>query len=424
MPGTRAAARTAALALNAPMARAERSGGVVRDQVRFAPRVGRHVQTFARARRRAHVRLKFGRFRGARAARSRVARAWNAGDESLSTMGIIEEALVAYTYVGMWIGLSAGVILFNKYVLTVFGFPFPVALTMIHMAFCSALAFLLVRVFKVVKGVNMTRDQYVQRILPIGFLFSIVLWFGNSAYVYLSVAFIQMVKALMPCVVYGVGIAFKVETYKPQTLANMAMIALGVAIASYGELNFNFTGFVLLMGSIAAEAVRIVSIQILLTSADIKLNSVTTLYYVSPACFVFLSVPFVFLEMPKLLSAVDVNVNPGVLLSNATLAFALNISVYLLIGKTSALTMNVAGVIKDWILIFISSFMFDAPISSLQLWGYLLAFAAVCYYNYTKYKEREAANASSGSGGSGSGVKLDQRELEDVGASKKGDASA
>ena len=339
-------------------------------------------------------------------------------------MGIIEEALVAYTYVGMWIGLSAGVILFNKYVLTVFGFPFPVALTMIHMAFCSALAFLLVRVFKVVKGVNMSRDQYVQRILPIGFLFSIVLWFGNSAYVYLSVAFIQMVKALMPCVVYGVGIAFKVETYKPQTLANMAMIALGVAIASYGELNFNFTGFVLLMGSIAAEAVRIVSIQILLTSADIKLNSVTTLYYVSPACFVFLSVPFVFLEMPKLLSAVDVNLNPGVLLSNATLAFALNISVYLLIGKTSALTMNVAGVIKDWILIFISSFMFDAPISSLQLWGYLLAFAAVCYYNYTQYKEREAANAASGAGGSGSGVKLDQRELEDVGASKKGDASA
>jgi hypothetical protein len=29
-------------------------------------------------------------------------------------------------------------------------------------------------------------------------------------------------------------------------------------------------------------AVRVVSIQILLTSADIKLNSVTTLYYVSP----------------------------------------------------------------------------------------------------------------------------------------------
>jgi hypothetical protein len=61
-------------------------------------------------------------------------------------------------------------------------------------------------------------------------------------------------------------------------------------------------------------------------------------------------------------------------------------SVYLLIGKTSALTMNVAGVVKDWILIFISSFIFDAPISAIQLWGYLLAFLAVCYYNYAKFK--------------------------------------
>ena len=84
--------------------------------------------------------------------------------------------------------------------------------------------------------------------------------------------------------------------------------------------------------------------------------------------------------------------------SNAALAFALNISVYLLIGKTSALTMNVAGVIKDWMLIFISSVMFDAPISSLQLWGYLLAFAAVCYYNYQKYLERVAAEAAKGAG--------------------------
>ena len=137
----------------------------------------------------------------------------------------------------------------------------------------------------------------------------------------------------MPCLVYGVGVAFKVEHFKPDVMANMAVIALGVAIASYGELSFNMTGFLLLMGSVSAEAVRIVSIQILLTSADIKLNSVTTLYYVSPACFVFLSVPLVFLELPKLLTATDVNVDPGVLLCNATLAFALNVSVYLLIGR-------------------------------------------------------------------------------------------
>ena len=314
---------------------------------------------------------------------------------------IIKEAMLAYSYVALWIFLSAGVIMYNKYVLSFFGFPFPVALTMIHMAFCSAMAFLLVRVFKVVKGVpNMTRDMYISRILPIAGLFALTLWFSNTSYLYLSVAFIQMVKAMMPCVVYIVACVMKVETFRGKTMANMIVITTGVTIASYGEINFNWTGMTLLLASIACEAVRVVSIQLLLTSADIKLNSVTTLYYVSPACLVFLCAPFAFIEAPKMMaSEEDINLNPAVLLSNAAVAFALNMSVYLLIGKTSALTMNVAGVIKDWILIFISSLLFDAPISNIQLGGYVLAFLAVCYYNYVKFKEKEAANLAAQRGG-------------------------
>ncbi len=37
------------------------------------------------------------------------------------------------------------VILLNKYVLAYSGFPFPVALTLIHMAFCSLLAVALIK---------------------------------------------------------------------------------------------------------------------------------------------------------------------------------------------------------------------------------------------------------------------------------------
>ena len=35
-----------------------------------------------------------------------------------------------------------------------------------------------------------------------GALFSGTLWFGNASYTYLSVSFIQMLKALMPAAVY------------------------------------------------------------------------------------------------------------------------------------------------------------------------------------------------------------------------------
>ena len=56
---------------------------------------------------------------------------------------------------------------------------------------------------KVVKSVNMPRRDYVRRVMPIGFLYAASLWLSNSAYLHLSVSFIQMTKALMPGLVYA-----------------------------------------------------------------------------------------------------------------------------------------------------------------------------------------------------------------------------
>lgn len=49
------------------------------------------------------------------------------------------------SYVTVWIALSATVIMYNKWILAFYGFPFPIALTLWHMFFCSVLAFALVR---------------------------------------------------------------------------------------------------------------------------------------------------------------------------------------------------------------------------------------------------------------------------------------
>lgn len=54
-------------------------------------------------------------------------------------------SLATYGYVGFWIATSAGVILYNKWILTTWGFHFPITLTMWHMFFCSLVSFALVR---------------------------------------------------------------------------------------------------------------------------------------------------------------------------------------------------------------------------------------------------------------------------------------
>eukprot|EP00894_Picocystis_sp_ML_P001228 jgi/Pico_ML_1/51745/g309.t1 len=312
-----------------------------------------------------------------------------AGSESA-----LVEAAVSYAYVTLWISFSAGVILFNKWLLAFKGFPFPIALTMFHMGFCTILASVAINAFRWVDPVDtINREVYVKRIVPIGGLYAASLWFCNSAYIYLSVSFIQMLKALMPVIVYSIGVAAKLEGFDSTKMANMAVISIGVAVASYGELNFNLTGVIMQLMGLVAEASRLVLVQILLTSKGLKLNPITSIYYISPCSFVFLILPFIFVELGPMLQTMKmqgVSVDPVLMVENGLVAFGLNIAVFLLIGKTSALTLNIAGVLKDWLLIGLSSWIFGAPVTPLNLEGYTIAFAAVCYYNHSKLRSLKA----------------------------------
>jgi hypothetical protein len=92
---------------------------------------------------------------------------------------------------------SIAVILANKWLLAYSGFPYPLSLTLWHMFICSTVGFLCVRVFKLVKSHNMPMSEYMRRVVPIGILYAASLWLSNSAYLYLSVSFIQMTKSLM-----------------------------------------------------------------------------------------------------------------------------------------------------------------------------------------------------------------------------------
>ncbi|KAK7283078.1 hypothetical protein RIF29_12336 [Crotalaria pallida] len=332
--------------------------------------------------------------------------------------GVLKKIILSYTYVAIWIFLSFTVIVYNKYILDkkMYNWPFPISLTMIHMSFCASLAFLLIRVFRLVDPVSISRDLYLSSVLPIGALYSLSLWLSNSAYIYLSVSFIQMLKALMPVAVYSIGVMLKKDHYKNDTMLNMLSISLGVAVAAYGEARFDTWGVLLQLGAVAFEATRLVMIQILLTSKGISLNPITSLYYVAPCCLLFLSVPWLFVEYPVLKEVSSFRFDFVIFGTNSLCAFALNLAVFLLVGKTSALTMNVAGVVKDWLLIAFSWSVIKDTVTPINLFGYGLAFLGVGYYNHAKLKAMKAKEAQKkvAQGGDGgdeeAGRLLEERE--------------
>ncbi|WZZ38112.1 hypothetical protein YC2023_034371 [Brassica napus] len=308
---------------------------------------------------------------------------------------VIKKIILSYSYVAIWIFLSFTVIVYNKYILDkkLYNWPYPITLTMIHMSFCSTLAILLIKVFKLVEPVSMSRETYLRSVVPIGALYSLSLWLSNSAYIYLSVSFIQMLKALMPVAVYSIGVFFKKESFKSDTMTNMLSISFGVAIAAYGEARFDVFGVFLQLGAVAFEATRLVLIQILLTSKGINLNPITSLYYVAPCCLAFLFIPWIYVEFPVLRDTSSFRFDYVIFGTNSLCAFALNLAVFLLVGKTSALTMNVAGVVKDWLLIAFSWSVIKDTVTLVNLFGYGVAFLGVAYYNHAKLKALKAKEA-------------------------------
>ncbi|BAT15797.1 probable sugar phosphate/phosphate translocator At4g32390 [Oryza sativa Japonica Group] len=330
---------------------------------------------------------------------------------------VLKSVLLSYAYVSVWITLSFSVIVYNKYILDpkMYNWPFPISLTMIHMAFCASLAVVLVRVLRVVAvpaSPPMTPSLYAASVVPIGALYALSLWFSNSAYIYLSVSFIQMLKALMPVAVYSLAVAFRTDSFRRASMLNMLGISAGVAVAAYGEARFDAFGVMLQLAAVAAEATRLVLIQILLTSKGMSLNPITSLYYIAPCCLVFLTLPWYFVELPRLRAAAGAAVRPDVFVfgTNSLCAFALNLAVFLLVGKTSALTMNVAGVVKDWLLIAFSWTVIKDTVTPVNLVGYGIAFLGVAYYNHAKLQGLKAREA--------------ERRAASMATAKDGDAEA
>ncbi|XP_076916023.1 putative sugar phosphate/phosphate translocator At3g14410 [Bidens hawaiensis] len=311
----------------------------------------------------------------------------------------VKDGMLTYCYLLLYIALSSGQIFFNKWVLSSkeINFPYPLGLTLLHMIFSSVLCFVLTKVLKILKiEEGMTLEIYTTSVIPIGAMFAMTLWLGNTAYLYISVAFAQMLKAVMPVAVFILGVAAGLEVMSMRMLLIMSVISFGVLVASYGEININWIGVVFQMGGVVGEALRLIFMEIFVRKKGLKLNPISMMYYVSPCSALCLLIPWIFLEKPKMDAQGTWNFQPSVLTLNSICTFALNLSVFLVIQHTSALTIRVAGVVKDWVVVLLSAILFaDTKLTLINIFGYAIAIAGVAAYNNFKLKKEATRSATS-----------------------------
>ncbi|KAK7036673.1 hypothetical protein VNI00_011338 [Paramarasmius palmivorus] len=291
-----------------------------------------------------------------------------------------KQKMAAAVIIPIWIILSSTVIIYNNYLYNTLNFKYPVFTVTYHLTFAAIGTRVLQNTTHLLDGakeVKMTKDMFFKSILPIGILFSGSLILSNTAYLYLSVSYIQMLKAFTPVAILLISWISRIQEPNRRLGAIVFLISAGVALASHGELHFNFFGFIVQSLAVVFEASRLVMIQILLHG--LKMDPLVSLHYYAPVCAVLnlFAIPFTeglapFYEVAR--------IGPMILLSNAAVAFLLNIAAVFLVGAASGLVLTLAGVFKDILLITGSVMLFGSMVTPLQILGYSIALAGLVAY--------------------------------------------
>ncbi|KAJ0979322.1 hypothetical protein J5N97_014796 [Dioscorea zingiberensis] len=294
--------------------------------------------------------------------------------------------------VATWYSCNIGVLLLNKYLLSNYGFSYPMFLTMCHMTACSLLSYASVAWLKVVplQAVR-SRVQFLKiATLSLVFCFSVV--GGNISLKFLPVSFNQAVGATTP---FFTAVFAYLMTRKREgwiTYLTLVPVVTGVIIASGGEPSFHLFGFIMCISATAARALKTVLQGILLSSEGEKLNSINLLLYMAPMAVIFLLPATIFMEGDVLAITVALAREDKkilwYLLFNSSMAYFVNLTNFLVTKHTSALTLQVLGNAKGAVAVVISILIFRNPVSLTGMLGYALTVFGVVLYSESKKRSK------------------------------------
>ncbi|KNC82616.1 hypothetical protein SARC_05113, partial [Sphaeroforma arctica JP610] len=188
-------------------------------------------------------------------------------------------------------------------------------------------------------------------------------------------------------------------------LGVIVTISLGVILFTYGgEAEYNVLGLVLVMTATVMAGLRWVLTQLLLQHKQFGLhNPIDTLYHVTPVMAAVLLPLALIFEGTAFFSSHHIYMGDEwspyrsclVMGVGALIAFAMNVSEFLLISRTSSVTLSVAGIMKELLTILLSVVVFSETLNSMNVLGLFITIGGIVIFNIIKYRQMQAKALSS-----------------------------
>ncbi len=304
--------------------------------------------------------------------------------------------LKAVFFITAWAITSSSLIFLNKHLMSEAHFHYPMILCSMGVVASWTISIGLISagvatVSRQKGQTQITARWYTAHILPIGMFAALSLGFGNYVYLYLSVSFIQMLKACVPAVTLFVMFCAGLERLDAKVLTGVAVLTVGTTLSAYGEIDFKWIGVVMMVTSEFCEAIRMAVLQYLL--GNLKFELIEGLYWFSPASLICLFVGIMWLEMPAFVSENGfgkIMEAPGLYICASLLGFCVNFLTLGVIKSTSGLTFKVLGQAKNTAVILISVLVFGSQITGLQIIGYTISMVGFYVYQMAKMEQQKA----------------------------------
>ncbi|CAO3693828.1 unnamed protein product [Rhizopus stolonifer] len=208
-----------------------------------------------------------------------------------------------------------------------------------------------------------------------------------------TVPFHQVVRAMTPVFTVMLNVLLLKKTYSNMTYISLIPVIAGVAFATFGDYNYTAMGFFLtVLGTILAAVKTVVTNRVQV--GRLKLHPLDLLLRMSPLAFIqtmFYSYLTGEMELVQVYCQDHLNFNVFcALLLNGIIAFFLNVVSFTANKKTSALTMTVAGNVKQVLSIVLSVVIFDLSITAMNGLGILFTLMGGAWYSKVQLNEKKS----------------------------------
>lgn len=302
-------------------------------------------------------------------------------------------------YILVWYTFSTCLTLYNK---TLLGdklgkFPAPLLMNTVHFALQAALSkiILLFQAKGIDTAVEMSWKDYFMRVVPTALGTALDINLSNASLVFITVTFATMCKSASPIFLLLFAFAFRLESPSIKLLGIIVVISIGVLLTVARETAFDFWGFIFVTLAAVMSGFRWSMTQILLQKDSYGLKDpITLMSHVTPVMAIATMVLSLLLDPWSDFRKNTYFDNPWhvmrsflLMLIGGSLAFFMVLTEYILVSATSAITVTIAGVVKEAVTILVAVFYFHDEFTWLKGVGLTTTMVGVSLFNWYKYEK-------------------------------------